>query len=199
MGSTARTIWSSCAASKADSHELVMTDSLKKDIPDGRMTDQDRCRQLAKIESTIRLSRQLAAHPIKLGPDGYAALFAAGLYAVLVNALEASLDHTRWHVGGDVGILISAAAAILAGVVAYRRSPYNTYSGKIYGLLSEYEPVDTDGFRLIQSEAETGSLNSDDILQWVERERQEIRRRSGQTDTLSHDKAARLAFIRKRL
>ncbi|MBZ4242028.1 hypothetical protein LAN32_26730, partial [Mycobacterium tuberculosis] len=72
-----------------------------------------------------------------------------------MNALEASLDHTRWHVGGDVGILISAAAAILAGVVADRRSPYKTYSGKIYGLLSEYEPVDTDGFRLIQSEAET--------------------------------------------
>lgn len=176
-----------------------MNDSLQKDIPDGRMTDQDRCRQLAKIESTIRLSRQLASHPIKLGPAGYTALFAAGLYAVLVNALEASLDHTRWYVGGDVGILISAAAAILAGVVAYRRSPYKTYSGKVYGLLSEYEPVDTDGFRLIQSEAETGSLNSDDILQWVERERQEIRRRFGQTETLSQDTAARLAFIRKRL
>ncbi len=176
-----------------------MTDSLPKDIPDGRMTDQDRVRRLAKIESTIRLSRQLASHPIKLGPAGYTALFAAGMYALLMNALEASLDHTRWHVSGDVGILISAAAAILAGVVAYRQSPYKTYSGKVYGLLSEYEPVDADGFRLIQGEAQSGSLNSDDILQWVEWERQEIRRRSGQTDALSKDTAARLAFIRKRL
>ncbi|HDR9761884.1 hypothetical protein KDX16_15960 [Burkholderia vietnamiensis] len=176
-----------------------MTNSLPKAIPDGRKTDQDRLRQLAKIESTIRLSRQLASHPIKLGPAGYTALFAAVLYAVLVNALEASLDHTRWHVSGDVGILISGAAAILAGVVAYRRSPYKTYTGRVYGLLAEYEPVDAEGFRLIQGQAESGSLNSDDILQWVGWERQEIRRRSGQTETLSQDTAARLEFIRKRL
>lgn len=176
-----------------------MTHSLSKDIPDVLMTDQDRGQQLARIESTIRLSRRMASHPIRLGPAAHTAIFAGGLYYVLVNALEASLDHTRWHVGGNLGILISAAAAVLAGVVAYRRSPYKTYSGKVYGVLSEYEPVDEDAFRLIQGAAERGSLNSDDILQWVEQERQEIRRRSGQTETLNQDTAARLAFLRKRL
>lgn len=169
-----------------------------KDALESRMTDQGRRRQLARIESTIRLSRQLARHPVRPGPAAQAALFAGGLYYVLVNALEASLDHTRWHIGGHLGVLISTAAALLAGVIVYRRSPYKTYSGKVYGMLAEYQPLDADAFRAIQAAAERGSLGSEEILEWISREREEIRLRSGQTETLSQDTAARLAFLRKR-
>lgn len=169
-----------------------------KDGLEGRMTDQSRRRQLARIESTIRLSRQLSRHPVRPGPAAQAAILAGGLYYVLLNALEASLDHTRWHIGGHLGVVISTAAALLAGVVVYRRSPYKTYSGKVYGLLSEYEPLDAEAFREIQAVAERGSLSSDEILEWISREREEICRRSGQTETLSQDTAARLAFLRKR-
>lgn len=165
---------------------------------EGRMTDQGRRRQLARIESTIRLSRQLSRHPVRPGPAAQAAILAGGLYYVLFNTLEASLDHTRWHIGGHLGIVVSTVAALLAGVIVYRRWPYKTYSGKVYGILSTYEPLDVDAFREIQAVAERGSLSSDDILEWISREREEIRRRSGQTETLSQDTAARLAFLRKR-
>ncbi|CAB3754305.1 hypothetical protein LMG29542_02309 [Paraburkholderia humisilvae] len=164
----------------------------------GWTTDQARHRQLARIESTIRLSRQLARHPIRPGPAAQAGIFSGGMCYVLVNALEASLDHTRWHIGGHLGVVISTATALLAGVVVYRRWPYKTYSKKVSGMLAAYEPLDVDAFRAIQAVAESGSLGSEEILEWITREREEIRRRSAQTEALSRDPATRLPFLRKR-
>jgi hypothetical protein len=119
------------------------------------MSKNDRLKSLNEIYVSVRMMRAGAGSP-------------AISKIVLGVIIGVSLGYlTSYNMPTVIG-------GLLGGFIGFRLSKYKNWESKIYDQLAQYQPVNKQAYKHIQSLASAQELTSLDVLNWVSKELEEI-------------------------
>lgn len=134
-------------------------------------------KQLRAIEVALRMRRKGA-----LGPRSALAFFVAA--CVLAASYGVAYLSAKYGAVGAPNLLVNSvvfgAAIVAFWLVQKYSSVARTYSGRIDALLADYDPVSKEAYRDLQGKVkEARSLDTDMVIEWLDREREAVRRAAG--------------------
>lgn len=134
-------------------------------------TRKSRNQQLREIANALRMSNETAGYgPLWGGPAFVRCILAAiGTFVVLSTVRDFAQDY--FPIVKSISWFPLLLCAILVyGIVLYK-SPFRTWTAKIYDLLANYDPKDIDAYQQLQQDVAEYGLYRERVADWISVER----------------------------
>lgn len=125
-------------------------------------------KQLARIDKALSISAFFASPR----------LFRAVFFSVMLSLFAAILGGLPETISPFVAILkhnsqlFMAPLMITTSLIGYFSTTYNDWTDVLFDLLAEYEPINVDAYKLLQTKVKTDGLRFRCVEEWIELEKE---------------------------
>ena len=113
------------------------------------------------------------------------------IFGTIIGFISGIFTNTNYLHLTDLSGLFVAATSIAGSIIGYKLfAKYKSRTERIYDRLSMYQPIDEQAYRNLQMKAKENFLAPDDILTWIEIEKNLIEPQSQSKNELARQRFA---------